>query len=147
MMIEFYNETINEYQNYIENKTQYYEVNPNMPLVIRGYNMTSPRFPIITANNSNITFTDYCTNDKIEKYDEIYITIDIYTKDKTIDNEKIASQVINDELTSLTLKFFEHKNFKITLCRPTPNMDNSILRRTIQVQGLVGNARNNIIRR
>ena len=146
-MIEAYNSVVFEYKYYIENKTQYYEVNPNSPLVVKGYNMSSSRFPIITIQNSNIINTDYCTNDKIERYDEVFITIDIYTKDKTINNQKIASQVINDELTSLTLKYFEYKNFKVTLCRPTPNMDNSILRRTIQLQGLVGNARNNIIRR
>lgn len=146
-MIDFYNDTVFEYKDYIENKTQYYEVNPNLPLVVKGYNLASSRFPIIAIQQSNITFTDFCTNDKIEKYDEMFITIDIYTKDKTINNQKIASQVINDELTSLTLKFFEYKNFKVTMCRPTPNMDNSILRRTIQLQGLVGNARNNIIRR
>lgn len=146
-IIDAYNNVIDEYKDYIENKTQYYEIDANNPLVVKGYNMTSPKFPIITTENSNIVFTDYCTNDKIEKYDELFITINIYTKDKTYNSEKIASQVINDELTSLTLKFFEYKNFKVTMCKPTPNMDNGILRRTIQLQGLVGNARNNIIRR
>ena len=146
-MIEAYNEIALEYKNYIENKTQYYEIDPNNPLVVKGFNMTSPRFPIITIENPNIVNTDYCTNDKIEKYDELFITINIHTKDKTMDGSKVASQVINDELTSLTLKFFEYKNFKLTMCKPTPNMDNGILRKTIQLQGLVGNARNNIIRR
>ncbi len=147
MMIDFYNDIALEYKDYIENKTQYYQPDPNNPLVVKNSNMASSRFPIITIENPNIANTNYCTNDKIERYDELFITINIYTKDKTINNSKIASQVINDELTSLTLKFFEYKNLKLTMCRPTPNMDNGILRRTIQYQGLVGNARNNIIRR
>ena len=146
-MIEMYNNVVSEYKNYIENKTQYYEINPNIPLVVKTNTLTSSRFPLITIENSNIANTEYCTNDKIEKYDELFVTINIYTKDKTINNDKIASQIINDELTDLTLKFFEYINFKLTMCRPTPNMDSGILRRTIQYQAVVGNARNNIIRR
>jgi len=83
----------------------------------------------------------------IEKHDEMYLTIDIYTENKNIDNTTIASQQINDELTDLTIKFFESKRMRKTLCRLTPNADKNITRRTIQYQGLVSRYRKNIIRR
>lgn len=147
MIIDKYNEIIGKYKTYIENNSKYYTVNAQKPLVVKSNTNTAPYFPLITAQLSNITNTDYSTIDKIENHNELYLTIDIYTKDKTIDNDKIASQLINDELTNLTMKFFESINMKMTLCRPTPNLDTSILRRTMQFQGLVGTARGNIIRR
>jgi len=91
--------------------------------------------------------TDYCTIDKVENHQEMYLTTEVYTKDKVVNNEQIASQVINDELVKLTFEFFNKLNLKMTLCRITPNLDTSILRRTIQHQGLVSLTRNNIIRR
>ena len=60
----------------------------------------------------------------------------------------IASDEINKELCKLTTHFFgEIMNMKKTLNRPTPNLDTSILRRTMQYQCLIGNVRGNIIRR
>ena len=147
MIIEEYNEIVSKYKQYMENSSKYYTINADKPLVVKSYPSTTPYFPLITAQLSNITNTNYCTIDKVENYNEFYLTLDIYTKDKTINNEKIASQLINDELTDLTMKFFESINMKMTLCRNTPNLDTSILRRTMQFQGLVGTARGNIIRR
>ena len=147
MIIEKYNDTILKYKNYMENNSKYYTINAEKPLVVKSYTSTTPYFPLIACQLSNITNTDYCTIEKIENYNELYLTIDIYTKNKTINNNNISSQTINDELTNLTMKFFEANNFKMTLCRNTPNLDTSILRRTMQFQGLVGTARGNIIRR
>lgn len=146
-MIDKYNEIVSEYKKYIEKNSKYYTINPKQPLVVKGYTSTSPYFPIITIQASNIIDTNYCTVDKIENYKGLYITINIYTKNKTLNNQVVASELINDELTNLTLKFFESINLKMTLCRPTPDMDASIFRRTIQYQCLVGTARGNIIRR
>ena len=140
-MIDRYNEIFKEYQKYIQNNNIFNAI------VVKSYTNTSTKFPIISCQLSNFTDTDYCTIDMIEKYDEVYLTIDIYTQDKTIDNNTYASHFINDELTNLTIKFFESKNMRRTLCRPTPNADNGIMRRTIQYQGLVGRYRKNIIRR
>lgn len=140
-MIERYNEIFKEYQKYIENYSNY------VTTVVKSYTSTSTKFPIISCQLSNFVDTDYCTMDMVEKYDEMYLTIDIYTQDKTVDNQKVASQVINDELTDLTINFFESKKMKRTLCRLTPNADKSITRRTIQYQGLVSRYRKNIIRR
>lgn len=140
-MIEIYNELFKEYQKYIENNNRY------NTRVVKTYTSTSTKFPIISCQLSNFIDTDYCTIDMIEKHDEMYLTIDIYTENKNIDNTTIASQQINDELTDLTIKFFESKRMRKTLCRLTPNADKNITRRTIQYQGLVSRYRKNIIRR
>lgn len=140
-MITRYNEIYDEYKKFMESHSVY------NPIIVKDYTSTSTKFPIISFQLVNFIDTDYATIDMIEKYEEIYLTIDIYTKDKTVDNEKRASQVINDELTDLTIQFLNSYKMKRTLCRLTPNADNSITRRTIQYQALVGTYRKNIIRR
>lgn len=141
-MIEIYDEIFEEYKSFIEQNSQY------EPRVVKYYTNTSTHFPIISFILSNDVNTDNATIDKIEYYDEHYYTIDIYTQNKTKGaNIVTASQVINDELSRLTMQFFDNLNMKRTLCRPTPNLDKSVLRKTIQYQCLVGNVRKNIIRR
>ena len=44
--------------------------------------------------------------------EDFYFTVDIYTKNKVVDGETIASQVIDKELETLTTQFF--KNFRKT---------------------------------
>lgn len=144
-MIDKYNDIFQEYKTFITQKSNY-DVR-----VVKDYTSTSTKFPLISCQLSNVVDTDYCTIDMIERHEEMYLTIDIYTKDKTIGdvsaNAKIASQIINDELTELTMQFFSSIKMKKTLCRLTPNADTSITRRTIQYQGLIGTAKGNIIRR
>lgn len=140
-MITTYNEIYEKYKEFMQSHSAY------NPIIVKDYTSTSTKFPIISFQLVNFVDTDYATIDMIEKYEEIYLTIDIYTKDKTIDNEKKASQVINDELTDLTIQFLNSYKMKRTLCRLTPNADNSITRRTIQYQALVSTYRKNIIRR
>lgn len=140
-MIKKYNDIFQEYKEFIIAKSQ------SNPRVVKDYTSTSTYFPIISCQLSNLMDTDYCTIDMIERHEGMYLTIDIYTKDKTIGDNKIASQQINDELTELTMQFFSSINMKKTLCRPTPNADTSITRRTLQYQGLVSSTRGNITRR
>lgn len=142
-MIDKYDEIFNEYKQFIKDNSQY------DARVVKYNTNTSTYFPIITCTLSDNRDTDNCTIDMIERYEAFYFTIDIYTKDKTQGaNITVASQVINDELTKLTLQFFGEKlRMKKTLNRPTPNLDTSILRKTIQYQCLIGNVRGNIIRR
>ena len=141
-MVDKYEEIFSAYKKFIEENSQY------DAKVVKYNTNTSSYFPIITLVLSNNTDTDYCTNEKIEFYEANYFTIDIYTKDKTKGANKIASQVISEELSRLTMIFFGEKlNMKRTLNRPTPNLDTSILRRTIKYQCLIGNVRANIIRR
>ena len=148
-MVEKYEEIFDKYKEFIENNSKY------DARVVKYNNNTSTHFPIVICYLGNNTDTDYCSIDKIEFYEAFYFTIDIYAKDKeitTIDNEEvetydtIASQVIIDELTKLTIQFFGGLNMRRTLNRPTPNLDTSVLRKTIQYQSLIG-TRGNIIRR
>ena len=140
-MIDKYEEIYARFKEYIESNSQY-----NAKVVKYNTN-TSTRFPLVTFVLDDNKDTDNCTNDKIEFYEAHYYIINIYTKDKNRDNEVIASQVINDELTKLTIQFFNQLNMKRTLCKYTPNIDTNVLRRTINYQCLIGNVRGNIIRR
>ena len=142
-MIDKYDEIFNAYKEYMETNSKY-----NVKVVKYNTN-TSTYFPLLTCVLNNNIDTDYCTIDMIERYEAFYFTINIYTKDKTKGaNIQVASQVINDELSALTQKFFGEKlNMKKTLNQPTPNLDISVLRKTIQYQCLIGSARGNIIRR
>lgn len=142
-MFDKYEEIFERYKKFIEDNSKY-----NAKVVKYNTNTTS-YFPIITCVLSDFKDTDNCTIDKIEYYNSFFFTINIYTKDKTKGaNIKTSAQVINTELTKLTIEFFgEIMNMKRTLCRPTPNLDDSIVRQTIQYQCLIGNARGNIVRR
>lgn len=142
-MIDVYDEIFNAFKNYVEENSEY------NPRIVKYNTNTSTYFPIITCILNDNKDTNYCTIDKIEYYEEFYFTIDIYTKDKKNGNNVvIASQIINDELSRLTMEFFGGKlNMKKTQNKPTPNLDTSILRKTIQYQCLIGNVRENIIRR
>ena len=141
-MIEKYNEIFVAYKKFMEDNSKY------NPRIVKYNTNTSTYFPVVTFVLSNSVNTNNCTLDKIENYDQHYYTINIFTKDKiNEENETVASQIVNEELTSLTIQFFEKINMKRTLCNITPNLDYSILRRTLQFQCLVGSVRGNIIRR
>ena len=140
-MIDKYEEIYARFKQYIESNSQY-----NAKVVKHNTN-TSTHFPIVTFVLDDNKDTDNCTNDKIEFYEAHYYIINIYTKDKNRNGSTIASQVINDELTKMTIQFFNQLNMKRTLCKYTPNIDTNVLRRTINYQCLLGNARGNIIRR
>ena len=140
-MINKFDELFSELKEFVTANSLY------QPRVVKNYTSTSTYFPIISCLLNNMTDTDYCTLDMIEKHHELYLTIDVYTKNKIDNEDEIASQLINDELTNLVIKFFSAKNLKMTLCRLTPNADTSITRRTIQYQCLVSSARGNITRR
>lgn len=140
-MIDKYEEVFDRYKKFIEENSQY------NARVVKYNTNTSAYFPLITCVLSDNKDTSYTTLGKEEYYEAHYFTINIYTKDKTINSEKISSDAINKELCKLTTYFFGEMNMKKTLNRPTPNLDQSILRRTMQFQCLIGNVRGNIIRR
>jgi len=140
-MIDKYEEIYARFKQYIESNSQY------NARVVKYNTNTSTHFPIVSCVLDDNKDTDNCTNDKIEFYEAHYYIINIYTKDQNQSEEKIASQVINNELTKLTIQFFDKLNMKRTLCKYTPNIDTSILRRTLNYQCLIGNVRGNIIRR
>lgn len=141
--IDFYEKTFFEYKNFIKSRSQY------NPEVVKYTTNTASVFPTIVFSMSNNTNTDNGTVDRIELYDAIYFTINIYTKDKIKGTNIVtASQVINEELTLLTNQFFGNVvGMKKTMDSPQPNLDTSILRKVIQYQCLRGNIRGNIVRR
>ena len=144
MFIKFYEELFSTFKDYLEKNSKY------SPKLSKNTTLSSTYFPTLTFQLTNYLDTDNCSLDKIEKYDQYLFTINIYTKDIISKETKqhITSQVINDELTNLTINFFGDKlNMRLTSCTPTPNLDTNILRRTIQFQYLTGNATGNIIRR
>ena len=141
-MVDKYEEIFDRYKKFIEENSQY------NARVVKYNTNTSTYFPLITCILSDNKDTDYCSLGKEEYYESHFFTINIYTKDKKTDNGTVASDVINKELCKLTAYFFGGElNMKKTLNKPTPNLDTSILRRTMQYQCLIGNARGNIIRR
>ncbi len=140
---DFYEETFNNYKDFIQKQSIY------KTEVVKYNTNKASKFPTIVFTMSNNTNTDNGTVDRIELYDAIYFTINIYTKDKTKGiNIGTSSQVINNELSKLTTQFFGNiMGMKKTLDSPEPNLDTSILRKVIQYQCLRGNVRGNIIRR
>ena len=141
-MIDKYNELFLGLKEYLtENST--FDI-----MVEKNYLNKKPYFPLVVCQLSNIVNTDFCTVDMIEQHEEMYLTTNVYTKDKKQGaNIVVPSQVINDEITKLVNKYFESKKLKRTQCRMIPNIDEDILRRNIYHQGLVSNSRGNITRR
>lgn len=140
-MIDLYNEIFQLEKEYVESNSQY------GVRVVKSNTNTSSYFPIVVCRPSNMTDTDFTTIDKIESHGELYISNNVYTQDKTIDNNKIASELINDEITKLIVEFYNKINMRMTMCEFTPNLDKSVLRRTIRHQGLVSLSRKTITRR
>lgn len=139
-MTEKYDLIFDAYKKYINDNSQY------GARVVKYNTNTSTYFPLITFTLSNNVDLDDNSLYNVDYFEKFYFTIDIYTKNKDSDGQIIASQVIDKELETLTADFFKQLNFKKTLNKPTPNLDTSIFRRTMQYQCEMGN-RGNIIRR
>jgi hypothetical protein len=139
-MTDKYDEIFEVYKNFMESKSQY------GVRVVKYNTNTSTYFPLITFELSNRVDTDIKTYKNIDNYEKYYFTITQYTKNKKNGAVMIASQEIDKELEKLSLEFLHKLNLKITVNKPTPNLDTSILRRTIQAQGEI-NSRYNMIRR
>ena len=140
-MVDKYEEIFDRYKKFIQENSQY------EPRIVKYNTNTSPYFPLVVLTLSDNKDTNYCTNDKIEFYEEFYFTVNFYAKNKKTQDGVIASQIIINELVKLTNQFFNELNMKRTLSKPTPNFDTEVLRHTSQYQCLIGNVRGNIIRR
>lgn len=139
-MIDKYDEIFEAYKKFMQDNSKY-----NVK-VVKYNTSTSTYFPLVSFGLSNLVDTDNRTTYNIDNHEAYYFTIEQYTKNKNVDAELIASQVIDAELMNLTLEFLHKLNFKITLNKATPNLDTSIFRRTIHAQCEISN-RGNIIRR
>lgn len=135
-----YDIIFDRYKKYVKEHSVY------NPKVVKYSTSTSPYFPIVSCSLSD-NLPKWKSQKKIEKIENLYLTIDIYAKDVTKGTKKIASQIIVDELINLTYMFFEDGlDMDRTLSKPTPNIDTNILRHTIQYQCAISN-RGNITRR
>lgn len=139
-MTDKYDLIFDAYKKHIEDNSQY------GARVVKYNTNTSTYFPLITFTLSNNVDLDNNSLYNVDYFEKFYFTIDIYTKNKGSGEELIASQVIDKELELLTTDFFRKLGFNKTLNKPTPNLDTSIFRRTMQYQCEIGN-RGNIIRR
>lgn len=139
-MTDKYDEIFEVYKNFMESKSQY------GVRVVKYNTNTSTYFPLITFELSNRVDIDNKTYKDIDNYEKYYFTITQYTKNKKNGAVMIASQEIDKELEKLSLEFLHKLNLKITVNKPTINLDTSIFKRTIQAQGEI-NSRYNIIRR
>lgn len=139
-MTDKYDEIFEVYKNFMESKSQY------GVRVVKYNTNTSTYFPLITFELSNRVDTDNKTYKNIDNYEKYYFTITQYTKNKKKGAVMIASQEIDKELEKLSLEFLHKLNLKITVNKPTMNLDTSIFKRTIQAQGEI-NSRYNMIRR
>lgn len=139
-MVDKYDEIFKAYKKFMEDKSQY-----NVRVVKYNTN-TSTYFPLVSFELSNRIDADNTTSKRIDDYEGFYFTINQYTKNKGNGAKMIASQIIDNELERLTLEFLHKLNIKITMNKPTPNLDTSIFKRTIQGQCMINN-RWNIIRR
>lgn len=139
-MTDKYDEIFKAYKKFMEDKSQY------GVRVVKYNTNTSTYFPLISFELSNKVDADNTTSKRIDDYEGFYFTINQYTKNKGNGAKMIASQIIDNELERLTLEFLHKLNIKITMNKPTPNLDTSIFKRTIQGQCMINN-RWNIIRR
>lgn len=139
-MTDKYDLIFDAYKKHIEDNSQY------GARVVKYNTNTSTYFPLVTFTLSNNVDLDNNSLKNVDYFEKFYFTIDIYTKNKGSGDELIASQVIDKEIELLTTAFFRQLGFKKTLNQPTPNLDTSIFRRTMQYQCEIGN-RGNIIRR
>lgn len=139
-MTDKYDLIFKEYKKFMEEKSQY------GVRVVKYNTNTSTYFPLISFELSNKVDADNTTSKRIDDYEGFYFTINQYTKNKGNGAKMIASQIIDNELERLTLEFLHKLNIKITMNKPTPNLDTSIFKRTIQGQCMINN-RWNIIRR
>ena len=114
--------------------------------ILKHYNGSKVDFPLVTLELTNNIDADSNSLLNIDYFEWYYFTINIYTKDMVVNEEQVASNVINNQICNLTMEFFRKINMKKVLNKFIPNIDNNILRRNLQYEGQFGN-REQIIRR
>lgn len=111
---------------YLTEKSQY------SPRILQKAIKQSDKFPLVTiieSDNSN----DIVDTNFMESTDNVDLTIDIYTQDKTLENSIISCVSISNELVGLTDYILSKKyRFRRVFCKRTPNLDSSIYRVTMK---------------
>ena len=120
--LEIYNELFSLYKTYIMENCIY---NPN---IRKKTPQSFSRFPTIIFKES-VNINDSITTNKQEFIDQISYTIDIYTKDMTIDGKKYASEDIMRDLQYLTFEFMKNMKMDRVSCEDAEYLDYTIDRK------------------
>ena len=113
----YYDTIFKAYKEFILKNSNY------APRVVKINTNKSTYFPIIIFPKPKSGFST-TTQKKINKSRNNYITIEQYAQKK----DKTPAQVIIDELSDLSIQFFEKLNIPNTLDELKPNIDTNILR-------------------
>jgi hypothetical protein len=139
MNVELMNQIYEDLASYLVTKSKY------GPRVVAKSLKQSDKFPLVVITEGNNANTLVST-DFGEKTDTINISVNIYAQDKAIGNETVADVVIARELMKLVDDIVGTKYRMLrTDCRPTPNLDNSIYRVTMNYTKRIITKRNILI--
>ena len=139
MNIELTNQIYEDLESYLTEKSKY------SPRVVAKSLKQSDKFPLVVVTENNNS-TSLASTDFKDNTDIINISVNIYAQDKAIGNEIIADVVIARELMKLVddVVGVKYKMQRID-CRPTPNLDNSIYRITMNYSKKIMTKRNILI--
>lgn len=128
------NQIYKEYKEYMTSKVDYdIKILPKTPKELAV-------FPtILIKESSNSDYMQSKTLNNLEYADHVMYTIDIYTKDIVINNKKVASRQIQQELKQLSFEFFRQCGFERLSCTPTEYLDITVDRLIIVEEAIVNN--------
>lgn len=120
------NKLFNLYNEYIKTYSQF------EPEIYNDTPQELSKFPtIIFVENNNKDSNINKTTNKIEYSNDLQYKIEIYSKNKTINNKLYARKTITDELKYLTFEFLSKCNISRTDCRKGEYLDLSVDRTII----------------
>lgn len=136
------NELFIEYKNYILNNSifkDYINIYPKTP-------KSKVSFPIIVfKETNNIDYIDLKSIDNSEYSNQLFYSVDIYTQDITIEDNKYYSTTVMSEIKNLTFDFFRIYGFTRTSSVPGETVDYSINRNVSIFSGIINNWNRKII--
>lgn len=115
---------------YLQNKSSY------SPYVLKRALKESDKFPLVTLEEIDNVQTGGTTKTRIrELTSKIEFEINIYAIDKSSGSKIIAAPEISNELKALVDKVMtNYFQFTRTVCKPTPNLDDTIYRVTMRYE-------------
>lgn len=136
--MDIYDELYSDYKSYIESNSKF------SPTICKKTPQTIAKFPTIKLRES-ININDKNTFNNIEVVDQLAFKIDIYTKDKVVDDTMYASESIMKELKYLTFTFFNALGMTRIACDDAPYVDINVDRISIVYKCKINNWNKNII--
>lgn len=126
MSNKLFNEVKNNLKSYLLSESLYKPLVTTIPT-----NETYPKVVIEKVNNR-----EYGTDTgRFNVLSSMPIEINIYAQDKTVGTKKLSGRTIACEIEEHIIKFMgEYYGFKRTMDKPTPNIDKTVYRITMQYQ-------------